>query len=147
MVRLGQPMFDDVQKTDLVKGMAGEARGWPLTVLRQVSETDDVVAGHGVEAVRNGFNWRFQEGGSGPHVSSFDEFNLSELRGTIDGHVQVELSLGGPHLGQVDVEETDQRGIELLPLGLVAFHVRQAADAVTLRTPMLRRAGELRDSN
>lgn len=43
------------------------------------------------------------------------------------------------------MEETDRIGVELLPLGLVAFEIRQSADAVTLQTPMKGIASELRN--
>ncbi len=36
-------------------------------VLRQIGELDAVIGQHGVDAVRNSFNERFEEGGSGPH--------------------------------------------------------------------------------
>ena len=42
------------------------------------------------------------------------------------------------------MEEADRIGVELLPLGLVAFHDWQATDAVILQTPMQRRASEQR---
>ncbi len=43
------------------------------------------------------------------------------------------------------MEEADRIGVELLPLGLVAFDVRQPTDAVTLKAPVKGRAGELTD--
>ena len=138
-------MFDAVQQTDPVKGMAAEAGRWPFAVPGQVGELDTVVGQHGVDAVRNGCNERFKKGRSGPHVGLFDEFNHGELRGSVDGHEQVELAFGGSDLGQVDVEEADRIGIELLPPGLVTLDIGQAADAVTFQTPMQGRAGEMRD--
>lgn len=62
-----------------------------------------------------------------------------------DGHEQVELALGGPHLGQVGVEEADRIRVELLPASLVTLNHGQAADAMAFQTTMKRRAGELRD--
>ena len=92
-----------------------------------------------------GFDERFEEGGCSPRVSLFHEFDNGESRGPVDGHEQIELAFGGPHLGQVDVKEADRLGIEFLPFGRIACDIRQAADAVTLQTTMKGRAGELRD--
>jgi hypothetical protein len=38
MVGLGEPMFDSMNETEPVEGTVAEACGWPLAVLRQVSE-------------------------------------------------------------------------------------------------------------
>ena len=98
-----------------------------------------------MDAVRNGFDERFEERCCGSHVCLFDELDHSELRRSIDGHEQVELAFGGPDLGQVDVEEADRIDVELLPPGLVALDFRQTADAMTLQASVKRGAGELRN--
>ena len=87
--------------------MAAEAGGWPFAVLGQVSELDTVVGQHGVDAVWNGCNERFKKGRSGPHVGLFDEFNHGELRGSVDGHEQVELAFGCSDLGRVPVDDQE----------------------------------------
>ena len=98
-----------------------------------------------MDVVRNLFNERFQEGGSCPHICFFDEFDYSELRCSIDGHEQVEFAFGGSHLSQIDVEEADWIGVELLLVKLVTFDLRQAADAMALQTTMKRRTSKRRD--
>ena len=75
MVGFGQPMFNSEGETEPVEGMATEACGWPLPVLRQVGELDAVVGEHGMDAVRNGFDERFEERSGGSHVCLFDELN------------------------------------------------------------------------
>ena len=45
---------------------------------------------------------------------------------------------------QVDMEEADRIGVELLSAGLVTVHLGKPADAMSLQTTMKRRAGELR---
>jgi hypothetical protein len=45
----------------------------------------------------------------------------------------VELALFGAHLSDIDVEEADRIGLELLLRRPVAFDIRQAADAVALQ--------------
>jgi hypothetical protein len=99
MIGFGKPVFDSMKEAEPVEGVSTEACGWALTVLRQVGELDAVVGEHGVDAVRNSFDERFEERGGGSHVGSFHQFDHSELRSPIDGDEQVELAFGGPHLG------------------------------------------------
>jgi hypothetical protein len=89
-----------------------------------------------MDLIRNGLDECLEERSGASHVCFFDEFDHSELRGAVDGHELVEPAFGGPYLGQVDVEEADRIRVELLPPGLVAFDIRQPADAVTLQTSM-----------
>ena len=58
-----------------------------------------------------------------------------------------ELTLLGPQLGDVDVQVADGVALELGPLGLVALHVRQAADVVALEQPMQCGPTEMRDES
>jgi hypothetical protein len=70
MVGSGQPVFDSMNETEPVEGMAAEACGWPLAVLRQVGELDTVIGEHGVDAIWNGLEECFEErGGGGPTPS------------------------------------------------------------------------------
>jgi hypothetical protein len=132
MVGLGQPMLDPMKEAEPVEGMATEARGWSLPVLRQIGELDAVVGEHGVDAIRDCFDEGLEERGSGSHIGTLHQFHDGELRGAVDGDEQVELAFSGPHLGQVDMEEADRTGVELLPARPIALDLRQAADAMTL---------------
>ena len=105
MVRFGQPVFDSMNEAEPVEGMAAEACRWPLPVLWQVGELDAVIGEHGMNAIRNSFDQRFKERCCGSHVGLFDQLDHSELRSPVDRDEQVELALGGSHLGQVDVEK------------------------------------------
>ncbi len=136
VVGLGEAVFDSMHETEPIERMSAEACRWSLAVLRQIGELDAVVGEHGMDAIRNGLDECFKERCCGSHIRLFDEFDHRELRGAVDGHEQVELAFGGPDLGQVDMKEADRIRVELLPLGLVAFHVRQAADAMTFQAPM-----------
>ena len=136
MVGFCEPVFDSMNEAEPVEGVPTEACRWSLAVLRQIGELDAVVGEHGMDAIRNGLDECFKERCCGSHIRLFDEFDHRELRGAVDGHEQVELAFGGPDLGQVDMKEADRIRVELLPLGLVAFHVRQAADAMTFQAPM-----------
>ena len=50
--------------------------------------------------------------------------------------MEVKLPFGGLHFGDVDVEVADRVALELLLGRLVAFDIRQAADAVALQAAM-----------
>ena len=86
MVGLGQPVFDSMNETEPVKGMATEACGWSLAVLRQIVELDAVIGEHGVDAIWNGLEQCLEECGGGLHIGLFHEFNDGELRGAVDGY-------------------------------------------------------------
>jgi len=73
-VGLGQAVFDSLNETELVEGMAAEARSWPLPVLRQIGELGAVVGEHGVDAMRN----RFEESRGRSHICSLHEFHDGE---------------------------------------------------------------------
>ena len=79
MVRLGEPVLDSVAMAGPVEGMAAEACGWPLAILRKVGELDSVVGEHGVDAVWNGLDEYFEEGRGSSHICFFDEFNHCEF--------------------------------------------------------------------
>ena len=145
MVGFGKPVLDSVDMAEAVEGVAAKTCGWSLAVLWQVGELDSVVGEYGVNTIWNGFDERLEERGSSSHICLFDEFDHSELRGPVDGHEQVELALRGSYFGQVDVEEADRIGVELLPERSVALDLWQAADAVAFQAPMKGRACELRD--
>ena len=145
MVRLSEAVFDSVDMAGPIEGMAAEAGGRTLAILRKVGELDSVVGEHGVDAVWNGFDECFKEGRGSSHICFFDQFDYGELRSSVDGHEEVELALSGPHLGQVDVEEADRIAVELLPPGLVTFHLGQTADAMAFETTVQRRSGQLRN--
>jgi hypothetical protein len=98
-----------------------------------------------VDAIRNGLDKCFKERDGCSRVGPFHEFHYGELRGAVDGYEEVELAFGGSHLGQVDVEEADRIGVELLGARLVPLDLRQAADAMAFQATMKRRASELRD--
>ena len=118
----------------LLKGVTAKAGSWPAAAFRQVGELDALVGQHGVDAIRNGGNQRFQESGRSSHVCTFEQLKEGELRSAIDGLKKVKLAFGVANFGQVDVEVSDWVALELLPARLVAFHLRQAADAMPLTT-------------
>ena len=56
-----------------------------------------------------------------------------------------ELSFSSLHFGNVYVEEADRVAFELRPLRLVALHIRQARDAMSLQTAVQRRSRQVGD--
>jgi hypothetical protein len=66
------------------------------------------------------------------------QFGEGELGGPVDRNEEVELSLLGPHLGDVDVEEADRVALELRAQRLVAVGLGQPRDAMTLEATMQR---------
>jgi hypothetical protein len=145
MVRFGEPMVDAVPKTDPVKRMAAKAGRWPLAILRQIGELDAVVGEHGVDAIRDSRDQRFEECRRSLHIGTFNQLHESELRGAVGGHKEIKLAFGGAHLGQINMELADRIALELLPSGLAAFHFRQPADAMPFQTAMQRGTGQMRD--
>jgi hypothetical protein len=66
----------------------------------------------------------------------FRNFNDGELRCAVDGYEQVELALGGSHLGQVDMEEANRIAFKLLLARLIALDLGQTAYTMSLQAPM-----------
>lgn len=53
------------------------------------------------------------------------EFGIGDRGCPVDRHEQAQLAFGCLHLGEVDVEEADRVGFELLLRRLVTFHIGQ----------------------
>ena len=75
--------------------------------------------GHGVEE-------KHQELPSRLSVRLLDQLRHRELTASVNGNKEIELALGCPKLGDVDVKEPDRVAFEPLLLRLVAIHLRQA---------------------
>lgn len=74
----------------------------------------------------------FEELPSRAPVSLVDQLGDREHARAVDADEQVELALGGLHLGDTDVEEADLIALEALAPGLVALDIRQTGYAVPL---------------
>ena len=66
------------------------------------------------------------------------QLDEGELRSPVDGDEQIELTLCGPDLGDVDVEVADRIDLELALVGSLPFHLGSLRDAVTLQAAMQR---------
>lgn len=121
---------------------AGHVAGrWPAGVARCEAELDAVVGEHSVDAVWQGGDEGFDEGGGCDAGGALDQLDGGELAGAVDGDEQVELALGGLRLGDVDVEVADGIGLEGLPGWLAALDFWQSGDAVALHAAMQRGPG------
>jgi len=79
-----------------------------------------------VDLVGHGLKHVLQELPCGAPVGLLDELGHRELACSVNADEEIELALGGLHLGDVDVEKADRVALELLPFRLVTGHVRQA---------------------
>jgi hypothetical protein len=64
------------------------------------------------------------------------QFDEDELRGPIDRDEEMELSLSGSNLGDVDMEISDRVSLELALGRSFAFDLWQPRDSMTLQAPM-----------
>lgn len=106
---------------------------------------DAVVGQDNFDLVGNGGCQGIQEGARRYGGGFVREPGKGELRGAVDANVQIQLALRRPHLGDVDMEEADRIGFELLPGRLVALDIWQARDAVALKAAMQGRSRQMRD--
>ena len=125
---LGEPMLDFVLPTDAVENVLER-----IPVGFAVGELDAVVGQHGVDCIWHRRQEVAQELGCSHFPSLFVEFDVSELRRAIDRHEHVELTFGGTHLGDIDVEVADRIALELLLARLVPLDLGQAGDIVALK--------------
>ena len=143
MVGLGQPVLNPVCLTNHVEAHRPGIDGVPVPWL--LRELDAVVGENGMDLVGHGLEHVLEELLGRLPVSRCNELGDRELGCPVDAHEEVELSLDGLHLGNVDVEEPDGVALELLALGLVTLDIRLARDAVTLQAAMQRRPCQMRD--
>ena len=73
-----------------------------------------VVGENGVNFIRDGLDEFLQKVGGLAPSRPFHQPGEGELGGAVDGDKEVELALGGAHLGEIDVEVADGIHLELL---------------------------------
>ena len=136
-------MFDPV-------GLANHVEAhWPgvdgVAVSRLLCELNAVVCQNGMHLIRHTFEHVLQELPGCLPVCLLDKLGHGKFACAVNADEQVKLALSGLHLGDVDMEEADRVALELLALRLVAFHVRQSRDAMSLQAPMQRRTRQMWD--
>ena len=125
--------------------MRNEGCGWSLGVAWWEGELDAIVGQNRMDLVRNRLDQCDEEGRGGDPVGLFLQPDKDKFARPINGDEEMELALGGLHLGDVDVEEADRIAFELPPRGDVARDVWQARDVVALQAAVQRRAAEMRN--
>ena len=136
--RFSQAMLDAVAPTGPIERMAAPLGSGPIPVLRHIGELNAVVGQDGMDLVGNGFGQSIEEGRRGHRVGALDDLDEGELRGPVDGDIEVELAFGRADFRQIDMEVADRIASELLPRRFVAVHIGQPVDAVALQTAMQR---------
>jgi hypothetical protein len=137
--------FESVSPEDLASGQG------QLDVLRCRSgiarggEVGAVVGKNDVDAVGDGLDQFIQELRSDAAGGLLDQPGESELGSAVDRDEEVEFSLLGADLCQIDMEVTDGIGFELLAGRAGCIEMGQSADAVALEATVKGGAGELRD--
>ena len=118
MVRFGEPVLDAVFPAAHVEHVGGVTRGWAIGISCRERELNAVIGQHGVDFVGDRFDKGRQEGRRGHAVCFFSELGEGEFAGPVDGHEEEELSLRGLDLGEVDMEEAENRGMNTVLAGL-----------------------------
>jgi hypothetical protein len=139
MIGFGEAVRDAVRLTHTRKDML-EGIVIPLAVgeLNAVIRQDRVdFIGHGVDEVAQELR---RDGLDGLRV----QLGIGKLAGAVDGDEQLEFAFFGPHFGDLDGEGADRIGLKLFPLRLIAFQIRQAAEAMALKAPMQGRSCQVR---
>lgn len=111
------------RKPDLGDYRAGVAGG---------GEVGAVIGQHGVDPIGNGCDEIAEEIAGDMLRGLFVQFDEGELRCSVYGDRQVELSLPGADFANVDVKIADWVGPEPLLGGLRVVRLGQAGDAVAL---------------
>ena len=122
MVGLGEAVLDPVRFADHVEAHLPGIGG--VTVAGLLGELDAVVRQDRVDAVGHGVEEQLQELPSGLSVCLLNQLRHGELARSVNGDEEIELALGRPELGDIDVEEADRIPFEPLLPRLVAVYVR-----------------------
>ena len=145
VVGLRQAVFDAVLVADPVEHVPAVTGCRARSIAGCMAELLPVVGQHRVDVVRHCLDQDTQEVRRDVAVGFRLQFGEGKLRGSVDRDEQVELAFLGSNLGDVDAEVADGVVREALRLGLVALHLGQPADPVTLEAAVERRSGEMRD--
>ncbi len=143
VVGLGQPVLDPVGFADHIEAHRPGIDG--VAVPRLLCELNAVIGENGVDLIGHSVEQMLQELPGRLSVSRCNELSDGELGRSVNAYKEIELAFGRLHLCDVDMEEPYGVALELLSLGLVAFAIRQARDAVSLKAPMKRRPRQMRD--
>ena len=133
---LGASEFEGVSAEDLTPLEHGVDLGRSPAIAARIGEVRAVVGQDGVDFVGNGFEKGSEEVRGDAPRRLLMQLGEGELRGSVDGHEEIELAFLGADFGNVDVEVADGIGLELALPGLGVFHLREPGDVVALQTTM-----------
>lgn len=139
MIGFGQPMYNGMFIADPCKDVFEG-----ILIPFPVHELDNVIGEHGVDVVGHGSDEVAQELRRGGLDGLRVQLGIGKLAGAVDSDKHVELAFFGTYFGNIDVEVSDWIGLELFLLRLVAFHIRQAADAMPLKATVQCRSCQVR---
>ena len=109
-----------------------------------VREWDAVIGEPGVDVVGHGSDEVAQELGRHRLDGFGVQLSIRELQRAVDGDTHRELGFCGTYCGNIEVEVVERLGLARFLLRLVAFRVRQAADAMPLKAMVQRRSCQVR---
>ena len=110
MLDFGQPVFDAILITTHVEHMRHVPGRRTIGVTRREGELDAVVGEHGVDPVRHRRDQGDEECRGRGSAGLLYQLYEGEFARAINGHIEVELALGGLHFGDVDMEIADWVG-------------------------------------
>jgi hypothetical protein len=139
MVGFGEPMVDAMLMADAIEDIVEG-----VLIALPVGTLEIVIGQHGVDLVWHGGDQVVQEL-CGYHLVGFGmQLGIGKLAGTVDGDNQMELAFFRAYLCDVDMEVATGIGRERFLRRFIAFHIRQAADAMPLQAAMQRGACQVR---
>lgn len=133
---LGQTVLDAVLAAAHAEHMLHVAGSRTTGIARQKSELDPIVGENSMDLVGDGRDQGHEECGCGGPAHRPEQLYERELAGAINGNIEIELAFGDLNLCNVDMEIADRVSLELLPVDLVALHLRQPRDIVALQAAM-----------
>ena len=104
-----------------------------------------IVGENHVDFVGYGCDEAEQELASDACWSLVVQLGESKLRGSIDSNEEIELSLFGPHMCNVDVEVADRISLELASDPFAVLDIWKPRDTLTLKTAVKREARQMWD--
>ena len=112
MVWLRPPALNAVTGADAVERTPPEARRRPVAILGKISELNAVVGERRVDAVGNGLDQGFEDGGRRGHVRLQLQANEGECARPIDRHIAVRPASRRADFDEINVEDAGRIALE-----------------------------------
>ena len=143
VVWLGQAMLNAICSANDVKPHVPGIGGVPVAGL--LTKLDAVVRKDCAHLVWNGFQHGLEKLTGCLAVCFVDQLRNSKLAGLINIYEEIQLTLIGTKLSDINMEIANRISFELLPLGVVALHIWQSRNAMPLQTALQGRACQVWD--